>query len=129
MRALAAYCRTLPGVTEDVKWGNDLVFSVGKKMFCVFSIEGRTLARLSFKVDDHRFLEYTDRPQFIPAPYMARAHWVSVVDAKGLTTPALKAMIERSHELVVAKLPKKTQAALAAPPKLKPKKVARRKSR
>lgn len=113
MRALAAYCRTLPGTTEDVKWGADLVFSVAKKMYCVFSVEGGTLARLSFKVDDHRFLEFTDRPQFIPAPYMARAHWVSVVSQKGLSAAQLKAMIARSHELVVARLPKKTQAALA----------------
>jgi predicted DNA-binding protein (MmcQ/YjbR family) len=26
-------CRSLPGVTEDVKWENDLIFSVGGKMF------------------------------------------------------------------------------------------------
>ena len=76
MRSLAAHCRTLPGVTEDVKWGDNLVFSVGSKMFCIFSMEGRTLARFSVRVDDHRFLEYTDRPQFIPAPYLAWAHWV-----------------------------------------------------
>jgi predicted DNA-binding protein (MmcQ/YjbR family) len=114
MRPLAAHCRTLPGVTEEVKWGDDLVFSVAEKMFCVFSIEGGQLVRLSVKVDDHRFLEYTDRPQFIPAPYLARAHWVSVVDRKGLTPAELKAMIARSHALVVAKLPRKAQAAMLA---------------
>ena len=26
-------CTSLPGVTEDIKWGNDLVFSVGGKCF------------------------------------------------------------------------------------------------
>jgi predicted DNA-binding protein (MmcQ/YjbR family) len=115
MRSLTAHCRTLPGVTEDVKWGDDLVFSVGGKMFCIFSIESGKLARLSCKVDDHRFLEYTDRPQFIPAPYLARAHWVSVVERKGLALAELKAMIARSHALVAAKLPKKVRAALSAP--------------
>lgn len=115
MRALANFCRSLPGVTEDVKWGDDLVFSVGGKMFTVFSIERRALVRVSFKVDEHRFLEYTDRPGFIPAPYLARAHWVSVVDAKGQGVAALKAMIARSHELVLAKLPRKAQATLTAP--------------
>lgn len=121
MRALAAFCRSLPGVTEDVKWGDDLVFSVHRKMFCVFSIEGGKLVRLSFKVDDHRFLEYTDRPQFIPAPYLARAHWVSVVSMNRLTATELKAMIRRSHELVVAKLPKAARAELFdAPPRRGP---------
>lgn len=25
-------CRTFPHVTEDIKWENDLVFSIGRKM-------------------------------------------------------------------------------------------------
>ena len=32
-------CRALPGVTEDIKWGSDLVFSVGGKMFVVVNTE------------------------------------------------------------------------------------------
>ena len=41
-------CRSLPGVTEDVKWGDDLVFSVGGKMFACFHVpDGEPL---SFKV-------------------------------------------------------------------------------
>ncbi len=31
-------CRSLPGVTEDVKWGDNLVFSVAAKMFAVFDV-------------------------------------------------------------------------------------------
>jgi predicted DNA-binding protein (MmcQ/YjbR family) len=97
------------------------------KMFCVFSIEGGRLARLSVKVDDHRFLEYTDRPQFIPAPYLARAHWVSVVERKGLSPSELKAMIARSHALVAAKLTKAARAALFdAPPRRAPARRAAR---
>jgi predicted DNA-binding protein (MmcQ/YjbR family) len=109
---LADLCRSLPGATEDVKWGNDLVFSVGGKMFCVFSIEGKKLERVSFKVPDERFLEYTDRPQFIPAPYMARAKWVSVVDAKGLGLGELREGIRTSHALVAAKLTRRVRAEL-----------------
>jgi predicted DNA-binding protein (MmcQ/YjbR family) len=37
---LREFCMALPGVTEDVKWGNDLCFSVGKKMFTVTSVDG-----------------------------------------------------------------------------------------
>ena len=32
---LREYCLSFPGATEDVKWGSDLCFSVGAKMFCV----------------------------------------------------------------------------------------------
>jgi predicted DNA-binding protein (MmcQ/YjbR family) len=31
-------CRQLPAVTEDIKWGHDLVFSIGGKMFCVVGL-------------------------------------------------------------------------------------------
>ncbi len=111
--SLVEHCRKLPHVVEDVKWGNDLCFSIqGGRMFCVFSIEKKNFERVSFKVDDHRFLEMTDQPQFIPAPYMARGHWVSLVDKKGVSVKELKALVSRSHQLYFEKLPKKTQLAL-----------------
>ena len=31
--ALRAICKKLPGVTEDIKWGNDLCFCIAGKMF------------------------------------------------------------------------------------------------
>ncbi len=69
-------CLKLPAVTEDVKWGNDLVFSVGSKMFCVTSLEPPFT--FSFKVKDEEFEEICRRDGFKPAPYMARAKWVLV---------------------------------------------------
>ena len=30
---LRKFCLSFPGATEDIKWGNDLCFCVGKKMF------------------------------------------------------------------------------------------------
>jgi predicted DNA-binding protein (MmcQ/YjbR family) len=48
-----------------------------------------------------------------PAPYMANAFWVSVTEPERFARAELEAFVKRSYELVVAKLPKKTQAALA----------------
>jgi predicted DNA-binding protein (MmcQ/YjbR family) len=31
---LREFCIRLPAVTEDIKWGDNLVLSVGNKMFC-----------------------------------------------------------------------------------------------
>lgn len=99
----------LPGATEDVKWGADLAYSVGGRMFCVFLLrEGATLD-CSFKVDDERFLELTDVPGVTPAPYLARAHWVQVQPGHGLAAADLDALVRRSHALVAAKLTKKLQ--------------------
>ena len=113
LEPLVAYCRQLPHVVEDIKWGNDLVFSIaGGKMFCVFGFENDAWTGMSFKVDDHRFLELTDQPQFVPAPYMARARWVKLVDPAGIPISELKRLVLRSHQLYFEKLPKRTQSAL-----------------
>ena len=76
--AAKALCRSFPGCTEDVKWGADLVFSVGLKMFAVTGNDAPAHV-ISFKVDDDRFLELTDRPGIIPAPYMAKHKYGNTV--------------------------------------------------
>lgn len=105
-RALAA---TLPGATEDIKWGADLVYSVGGRMFCVFLLDAGRARTCSFKVDDERFLELTGVPGVIPAPYLARAKWVQVGHQHGLAATDLDALVRRSHALVAARLTKKLQ--------------------
>lgn len=103
-----AYCRTLPGATEDIKWENKLVFSVGGKMFAITGAEdsGRGI---SLKVDDDRFLELTDRPGIIPAPYLARARWVCIDNPQAVSDAEVRQLLQRSHELVFARLTKKLQ--------------------
>ncbi len=113
--ALRMLCRTWPGVTEDIKWGSDVVFSVGGKMFCVLDTapaEAGGSGRLSFKVEADRFLEFTDRPGIVPAPYMARAQWISLTVPKALPVAQIETLIRRSYELVFAKLPKSKQREL-----------------
>lgn len=104
-------CRSFPGVTEDTKWDNDLVFSIGGKMFAVTNLGEAT--GMSFKVEDERFLELTDRPGIIPAPYLARAKWVYVEDTSALNDEEAAQLLRRSYELVFAKLTKKQQRELA----------------
>ena len=46
----------------------------------------------------------------IPAPYMARNHWVAMIELNALRQPEVKELIRSSYQLVLKKLPKKTQA-------------------
>ena len=110
--AAKALCRTFPGCTEDIKWGADLVFSVGLKMFAVACHEAPNNG-MSFKVEDERFLELTDRPGIIPAPYLARTKWVHVEKASALNDREAGTLLRRSYELVFAKLTKKLQREIA----------------
>lgn len=109
---IRAWCASLPGATYGLKWQVDHVYSVGGRMFAVVCAAGKGAHTVSFKVDELRFLELTDRPGIVPAPYLARAKWVQVTDPSALADAQLKALIVRSHELVAAKLPKALRAAL-----------------
>ena len=113
---LRKYCATLPGATMDIKWGADECHSVGGKMFAVFLVSGGKAGSVSFKCDPERFLELTDVPGIVPAPYLARAHshWVQVTDPHALTAAQARALIARSHTLVLDKLTRRVREAIAA---------------
>lgn len=107
---IAAFCLSLPGAREDLKWGSNRVFSIaGNKMFAVLDFMG---ARLAFKVEPELFLGYVDRPGIHPAPYLARAHWVSMAPPFPLGADELRDCLQRSHQLVVRRLPKIRQVGL-----------------
>ena len=102
--AVARYLLQLPGVHEERKWGNCRVFSIaGNKMIAILDLMGSDLA---FKVEQDLFLGFTDRPGIRPAPYLARAHWVSMAVPFPLTNVELQTLLRRPHQLVVGRLPK-----------------------
>lgn len=107
---VAAFCLSLPGAREDYKWGGVRVFSIAQtKMFAVMGLAGNDL---SFKVGADLFLGYIDRPGVRPAPYLARAHWVTLTYPYAIAGEELRDLLTGSHQLVVSKLPKVRQAAL-----------------
>lgn len=110
---LEKLCAAWPGVTHDIKWEDDLVFSVAGKMFAVLCLRGPDRERISFKVDPERFLELTDQPGIVPAHYMARAFWVTITEPEHFTQKQMDAFVRHSYELVRANLTKKMQEALA----------------
>jgi predicted DNA-binding protein (MmcQ/YjbR family) len=110
---IKAHCAKLPGATSDIKWGKDLCYSIGGKMFAVMCESGEHANTLSFKVDDHRFLELTDRKGFIPAPYMARHKWVFIEDVRKVDEREVKELLTRAYEIVRDKLPKSVRAKIA----------------
>ncbi len=100
-----AICGALPEVTEDIKWGHDLCFCVGKKMFVVVNVEPPH--QMAFKCTPESFAELVERPGIIPAPYMARNMWVMEEElGEALDRRELTELVKTSYDLVVAKLPK-----------------------
>ena len=129
---LRKHCLSFPGATEHEIWGNDLTFKVGDKMFAHTVLEVAPVW-LSFKASDEKFAELVERQDVIPAPYLARAKWVALESREAIPAAELRELLREAYDLVVAKLPKKTQANFSAPAKRKTnsrkKKVTRKKSK
>ncbi len=110
-KAIQRYCQTLPGTIEDLKWGCDLCFCVGKKMYAVLGI-GEEKPGLSFKVSPEDFAVLTEHPEIIPAPYLARYHWVCLNHTDVLTDKDLKQRLADSYQMIFDRLPKKIRQAI-----------------
>jgi predicted DNA-binding protein (MmcQ/YjbR family) len=105
IETVRSFCRTLPNVTEDIKWGHDLCFCVWGKMFTVVNLERPH--SIAFKCTPETFGELIERPGIIPAPYMARNMWVQEQElGEVLDRRELETLVRTSYELVVAKLPR-----------------------
>ena len=104
---IRSFCLTLPGVTEDIKWGHDLCFCIAKKMFCVTSL--KEPLTISFKITDEEFDEVSNSEGFVPAPYVARYKWVLLENPDKVSKKKLQAYITQSYQLVKMKLPKSRQ--------------------
>jgi predicted DNA-binding protein (MmcQ/YjbR family) len=114
IEAIQKYCMSFPSATEGIKWENDLAFMIAEKMFAVVALHPSENGRLSFKCTPEEYAILVEREGIVPAPYMARNHWVSVTDSKALTQSECKRLLRDSYDMVRAKLPRKVQASLAA---------------
>jgi predicted DNA-binding protein (MmcQ/YjbR family) len=124
---LRKLCLGLPGATEQIQWKDDLLFKVGGKMFAITPLEPARLW-LCIKADPEEFIDLTERPGIIPAPYLARAKWIAVESPDVLSRSEVEALVRRSYELVAAKLPRRVRESLfakATPHKTRKKKTAK----
>ena len=126
IESVRSFCLSLPHADEKVQWGNDLLFRVGEKMFAVAALEPSHGVALSFKCTPEKFAELVEQEGIIPAPYMARHHWVGLERFDALPDRELKPLLTSAYQMVLEKLPKKVRAALDAPAKKSTKQQKRR---
>ena len=106
------FCLSLPHVTEDVQWESDLLFRIGNKMFAVLALDAASDHRMSFKCTPEVFAELTERDGIVPAPYVARYHWVALERFDALPERELKELLRNAYRLILEKLPRKSRAQL-----------------
>ena len=125
---LRHFCLSLPYTTEQIQWEDALVFKVGGKMYAVLRLEPGPVW-LSLKCGTEEFGELTERQGVIPAPYLARAHWISLTFPVVLPRAEIERLVRGSYDLVFSKLPRKTQLSLARMPSGQSRKAGARGSR
>jgi predicted DNA-binding protein (MmcQ/YjbR family) len=124
---IRTYLLTLPHVVETRQWGNNLVFwvadkAIGGRMFAVLDLDDPkadpTGPRpvFSFATHPDRFHELLEIEGIIPAPYLARAHWVALQHWNVLRKPDLEDLLRAAHAVVHDRLPKRTRDVLTMPP-------------
>jgi predicted DNA-binding protein (MmcQ/YjbR family) len=115
---LRKLCLSFPGATEQIQWGDNLLFKVGGRMFAITALEPAKVW-LSLKANPENFAELTERPGVIPAPYLARAKWISLETPDTLPAVEIAELVRESYELVLAKLPRNLRESVANDPALK----------
>src|SRR5258706_5063380 len=116
IESIRAFCLSLPHVAEDVKWESNLCFLIGGKMFAIVDLESAS-PRLAFKCTPEAAAELVEVAGIIPAPYLARYHWVSIVSPDAFRDQQVRECLKASYELVKAALPRKAREALETAPK------------
>ncbi len=100
------YCLSLPGTTEDMKWER-LCFMIEEKIFVLVDLDTHGFC---IKCTPEEFDEIAARDGVKQASHFAKKQWVFVDNLEVFNVIELKKRVERSRELVLAKLPKKIQA-------------------
>lgn len=97
--AVKEHCRCLPGATSKVYGppSNVLVYYAAGKKFAYFKTSEPEKWRFSIRTNPERFLELTDVPGIKPARYMARFHWVTMVDVGAVPVDYLQELIRWSY--------------------------------
>jgi predicted DNA-binding protein (MmcQ/YjbR family) len=95
-----------------MQWGNNLLFRVGEKMFAIMCLDSTDKVRFAFKCTPEEFATLVEREGIIPAPYLARNHWVGLQDLEVLKPGDLKRLVRDSYQMVRDKLPKKVRDRL-----------------
>ena len=105
-------CLSKKGAEETFPFGEDtLVYKVAGKMFALTSFSDSGFCNL--KCDPAKAMELRAQYNAVePGYHMNKQHWNTIAYNKDLPDQDILKLLQHSYELVVASLPKKTQALL-----------------
>lgn len=104
----------LPRVTETVQWGGLHVFwvlpkAIGGKIFAILNPGPTYDVVLSFAAGPVRAPQLLEVDGVRPAPHLARAHWVSIVDWQVFQPAELTVELRGAYDYVSSRLAPRIQ--------------------
>ena len=118
-----SFLLSLPHVVETMQWGENLVFwvadkAIGGKMFVLIPLDADVRTQqpvISFAAGPAQFPSLLELEGCLPAPYLARAHWIAATGWDVFTSAEWQQHLASAHALILAKLPRKTHSVLSLP--------------
>ena len=106
------YCLNKKGVTEGFPFDDTtLVFKVMNKIFALMRLD--EIASINLKCDPELAIELRERFDFvIPGYHMNKQHWNTIQIDSCMDNSLIREWIDHSYELIVSKLPQKSQVLL-----------------
>ena len=106
------YCIQKKGVTEEFPFDEEtLVFKVMGKIFALADVE--MFASVNLKVDPEEGFEIREKYSSVsPGYHMNKKHWITVLMDDTIPDKLIQSWIDKSYDLVVAKLTKTQKVAL-----------------
>lgn len=116
LEAIRDHCLQLPGATERSPFGPDVVvYFVGPRMFALLGI-GSMPPWLNLKADPEEAIILREQyPAIAPGYHMNKRHWITITLDGSIPFSMIAPLIERSYQLVVAKLPRSLRQRLTRP--------------
>jgi len=108
----------LPHVVETEQWGG-LVFwvgdkAVGGKMFVMMNLDAGEMP-VFYPAGPERMASLLELEGIVPAPYMARIHWVAAERWSVFRSAEWESELQAAHAITYEKLPPRVKATLALP--------------
>ncbi len=105
VEVLKEHCNRYAGASSKLFGppSNVLVYYSRGRRFAYFKTSEPEKWRFSIRTTPERFLELTDVPGIKPARYLARFHWVTLVDTSAIPADYLQELIAWSYAKAVTR--------------------------
>ena len=103
--AIKEHCSQYPGASSKLYGppSNVLVYYASGKKFAYFKTSEPEQWRFSIRTTPEYFLTLTDVPGIKPARYLAKFHWITIVDVGAVPADYLLELIDWSYSKAVTR--------------------------